>query len=203
MPAATFSQTLTLIVFLLPLAWSPGPGNLFFAALGAQAGLRASLRASAGYHLATWIVTAMIGLGLAVVSAQAWQALGLVGAGYVFWLATRFWRAGQPGTGAAGPYRSGRFRDGALILLLNPKAYAIVLAMFTQFLPSGADIRQVIWITTIFTLNNLVAFTVWTWASAAVLAQWHHPHRAIYLNRASAVLLALTATWMIIDHLSG
>jgi len=53
-----------LLLFLVPLAYSPGPGNLFFAANGARFGLRATLPALAGYHLLTWIVTCAIGLGL-------------------------------------------------------------------------------------------------------------------------------------------
>ncbi len=53
----------SLIVFLLPLAYSPGPGNMFFAAVGAQSGFGGSLPASAGYHLATFVVTALTGMG--------------------------------------------------------------------------------------------------------------------------------------------
>ena len=57
------ASILALLVFLFPLAYSPGPGNMFFAANGARFGLRATIPASIGYHLATWIVTAAIGFG--------------------------------------------------------------------------------------------------------------------------------------------
>lgn len=56
-------MTIALLLFLLPLAYSPGPGNMFFAAIGGRFGLRASIPASTGYHLATFIVTAAVGLG--------------------------------------------------------------------------------------------------------------------------------------------
>ena len=56
---------LALVVFLFPLAYSPGPGNMFFAAIGARFGTRASFEASAGYHVATWIVTFAVGYGFA------------------------------------------------------------------------------------------------------------------------------------------
>ena len=35
-----FQTALALVVFLFPLAFSPGPGNMFFAANGARFGLR-------------------------------------------------------------------------------------------------------------------------------------------------------------------
>ena len=50
---------LALLIFLFPLAYSPGPGNTLFAANGAVFGFRATLPASAGYHLATWAVTGL------------------------------------------------------------------------------------------------------------------------------------------------
>lgn len=54
---------LILFLFLFPLACSPGPGNMFFAANGARFGFRATVTANLGYHLATWTVTVAIGLG--------------------------------------------------------------------------------------------------------------------------------------------
>jgi threonine/homoserine/homoserine lactone efflux protein len=58
-----FEMTIALLLFLVPLAYSPGPGNMFFAAIGGRFGLRASVPATVGYHLATFIVTAAVGLG--------------------------------------------------------------------------------------------------------------------------------------------
>jgi len=43
--------TLALVLFLFPLAYSPGPGNMFFAAIGGRFGLRASVPATIGYHV--------------------------------------------------------------------------------------------------------------------------------------------------------
>ena len=41
-----------LLIFLFPLAFSPGPGNMFFAASGAKFGFKKTLSANFGYHLA-------------------------------------------------------------------------------------------------------------------------------------------------------
>ena len=55
--------TIALIIFLFPLAYSPGPGNMFFAANGARFGFAATVPSNIGYHIATWLVTVVIGLG--------------------------------------------------------------------------------------------------------------------------------------------
>jgi len=49
-------------------------------------------------------------------------------------------------------------RPASAPLLLNPKAWRIVALMFTQFLVAGADPARDLWISAVFTLDNLVAF---------------------------------------------
>jgi len=189
---------LALVLFLLPLAYSPGPGNMFFAACGARFGLRASLPASAGYHLATWVVTAAIGLGLMTTLHTApglFQILKLAGAAYVFWIAAGFLRAGVAQDLPAA--RPATFLNGAVLLLLNPKAYVIITLMFTQFLDDAAQtFWPVIAITSIFTLNNLVAFTLWTAAGARLARAFTHRGSARALNVTFGFTLVLVALWM-------
>ena len=193
--------TLALVLFLLPLAYSPGPGNMFFAAVGARFGTRASLPAMSGYHFATWIVTAAIGLGFASFADAApiiFEVIRYAGAAYVFWLAWLFLQAGT--ADAAADARKATFLDGAVLLLLNPKAYVIIALMFTQFLEPGQRNATgfALWITTVFTLNNLVAFTAWTVLGDMFLRQFRTPTRARRLNVAFGILLAAVALWMLI-----
>lgn len=188
-----------LIVFLFPLAYSPGPGNLAFAANGARFGLRATLPATAGYHLATWAVTVAIGLG-------AMRAFGavpglftlakLAGAAYVMWLALQFLRAGL----ANGPVsaRPIGFRDGVVLLLLNPKAIVIITLMFSQFLDESADPALALGIATVFTLNNLLAFTIWTLAGDRLLSAFRTEEHARSVNMAFGLTLGAVAIWMLL-----
>lgn len=193
--------TIALILFLLPLAYSPGPGNMFFAAIGGRFGVRASVPALAGYHLATFVVTAAVGLGFAAVarvSSEVFEIMRYLGSAYVFWLAATFLRAG-----AAADDRTARhatMADGAVLLLLNPKAYMIIALMFTQFLPVDATSRigLVAWITTVFTLNNLVAFTVWTIAGDMLTRRFRNEKSARALNIASGLMLAAVALWILL-----
>lgn len=188
-----------LILFLFPLAYSPGPGNLFFAANGARFGLRATIPATMGYHMATWLVTVGIGLGFAAVIhkyPELFSIIKILGSVYVLWLAWKLMRSGmlktdqEPGVA--------NFRDGAVLLILNPKAYFIIAAMFAQFLNAsqGDQLLLVLWIATIFTLNNLVAFTSSTMVGDRLARLFRNEVDAKKLNLGFGCLLAVVAVWM-------
>jgi len=189
-----------LIVFLFPLAYSPGPGNMFFAATGARFGIIPTLPASAGYHVATWIVTYAIGTGLLTIVDTAplvTSVMQVLGALYVLWIAYSFVRADA--TMEHVDTKSVRFWDGVVLMILNPKAYAIIAMMFSQFLPQN-DNRTVLGtaaITTIFTVNNLVAFTLWTLLGDRLAILFDSPQRAAILNNAFGFILAGVALWML------
>jgi threonine/homoserine/homoserine lactone efflux protein len=190
-----------LLVFLFPLAYSPGPGNMFFAANGARFGVRATIPASAGYHLATWIVTAAIGFGFAATlerSPGLFLAIRWAGSAYVLYLAWKLFRAGAVET--VEDARPAGFMDGAVLLILNPKAYVIIALMFSQFLTGAGQPHAgaVVWITTVFTLNNLVAFTVWTMIGDRIAAQFKDEGHAHLLNRAFGLVLAGVAIWIML-----
>lgn len=188
-----------LVLFLFPLAYSPGPGNLFFAANGARFGLWATMPASLGYHIATWLVTAAIGFGfLSALEAapEVFVLLKFGGTLYVLWIAWRLLRAGAKDTDIKA--RPASFWDGVVLLLLNPKAYVIIALMFTQFLTSSGLDRTIIvlGITTVFTLNNLVAFTVWTAIGARLGMIFARAESARAMNIGFGLILGAVAVWM-------
>lgn len=197
------SRAAALIVFLLPLAYSPGPGNAFFASVGAGHGLRGAMPSLIGYHVATFVVTLLIGLGLEVTvlsDPRLLRGLSLVGGLYVVWLGIAFLRApaGSSAVASTGSGGNVGFVQGAMVLLLNPKAYVIIGLLFTQFLTASANrFGQVFAITTIFTLNNLVAFIVWTLAGAAIAALWRGDNARRALNLGFGLSLIGVGFWML------
>ena len=185
---------LALILFLFPLAFSPGPGNIFFAASGARFGWRSTLAPNLGYHAATFIVTLGIGLGFASVMTQypeIFDVIRWLGAGYVLVLAGRFFCADGPGH-APEPKPAGLI-DGAALLVLNPKAYVIIALMFSQF---NGDAQDTLLIAIVFTLNNCVAFLVWTFLGDTLAARFRSARSGRILNVGFGVLLAGVAVWM-------
>ncbi len=191
--------TTALVLFLFPLAYSPGPGNLFFAANGARFGLRSTIPASTGYHIATWLVTLAIGLGLAAVIhkyPEVFTTIKVLGSLYVLWLAWKLLRSGMIKSDQEPT--SANFWDGVILLILNPKAYFIIAAMFAQFLNSESSdqLVLVLLITTIFTLNNLLAFTSWTILGDRFARLFRDESNARVLNLSFGSLLAFVAVWM-------
>lgn len=192
----------TLLVFLFPLAFSPGPGNMFFATMGARFGFAATLRANTGYHLATFGVTLLIGLGLISVlepGSRVFTALKTAGGIYVLWLAFTLARAGRQNEQTVADETG--FATGAMLLVLNPKAYVIILLMFTQFADAGpADLTaRVVLITLLFTLNNLLAFSLWALAGDALGRLFRSETAAWWLNLAFAGVLAGVGLWMLLS----
>lgn len=188
-----------LLLFLFPLAYSPGPGNLFFASNGARFGFQRTLPANIGYHIATWLVTLLIGYGFFEIAQGlpfVFQWMTYIGSAYIFYLAYLFFRAGMRADNIEAKPAS--FWDGAILLVFNPKAYVIIATMFTQFLSSSSNTIDIIFITTLFTLNNLVAFSVWTYAGDRLLRHLRNHQNTKYLDRTLGMMLIIVALWILL-----
>ena len=196
----TLETSLALIIFLFPLAYSPGPGNMFFAANGARFGVRATWPANIGYHVATWLVTILIGFGFAATMKEYPQIFLIIqyaGSVYVLYLAWKLFRAGAfDNTTDAQP---AGFMGGVLLMVLNPKAYLIISVMFSQFLANSqiGYAFTVLWISTVFTVNNLLAFLIWAYIGDRIAARLKIRHNAKRLNIFFGAVLAIVAIWML------
>jgi threonine/homoserine/homoserine lactone efflux protein len=124
--------------------------------------------------------------------------LKITGSAYVFWIAWKIFKTGVlEGRETAKPVN---FMDGMILLVVNPKAYVIIALMFTQFLvPSETDrLLAVLLITTIFTLNNFVAFSIWALVGDKIASRFRSPGSAKKLNMIFGLILALVAVWMLL-----
>ncbi len=72
--------------------------------------------------------------------------------------------------------------------------------MFSQFLPAlgASKAVLVLWITSVFTVNNLVAFIIWTLAGDLLLRRFRSPSAARPMNITCAAMLAAVAIWMLL-----
>ncbi len=186
-------MTLTLLIFLFPLAYSPGPGNLFFAANGARFGFWATVPANIGYHIATWMMTLAVGAGLlAVFTAYplVFTGIKILGVAYILWLA---WIIYGVGPQAGQVARVAGFWDGVVLLVLNPKAYVLMALMYSQFGQADA----LLWVATVFTLNNIVAFCLFALAGERIYARFARGQSGETANKVLAIMLAVVAVWML------
>jgi threonine/homoserine/homoserine lactone efflux protein len=126
------------LFFLLVLGIVLLPGLDMACVLGSTlaAGRRAGFATVAGIVAGGIVHVAVAATGVAVVVTAApalFNGLLFAGAVYVAWIGVALARHGVAFAGAAAPAGTAWFRRGALTNLLNPKAYAFMLAVFPQF----------------------------------------------------------------------
>lgn len=200
-PPAMIELTAALLLFLFPLAYSPGPGNMFFAANGARFGFSRTVQANVGYHITTWVVTLVIGLGFGWIATEYPGYLTVIkyaGSAYVLYLAWCLLRAGANDDDVEA--RHAGFLDGAVLLVLNPKAYLIIGLMFSQFVGPDSESRLgiILWITTIFTVNNLIAFMMFAYAGDRLASVFRDAASARRQNIFFGLMLAGVAIWLLL-----
>jgi len=121
------------------LVITPGPIVTLVIATGAMQGTRAALITVAGTTVGNALLIAGIGFGLNVViryTAEIFEILRWVGAGYLIWLGIQAWRhAGSATAAVTLPRDHVHFRRGFMVALSNPKT----IAFFTAFLPQFID----------------------------------------------------------------
>ena len=191
-------EIFALIIFLFPLAFSPGPGNMFFAANGARFGFVNTLSATFGYHLATIIVTFLIGFGFSLFFSfieKQYQYIQIIGSLYVMYLAYKFFRTGVYNQNSQ-KFRC-TFTDGVVLLVFNPKAYVIISLMFSIFLDSSQNTLKLITITLVFTINNFISFTLWTVFGDLIGAKFRNEKHSKILNNLFSLTLFLVGVWML------
>ena len=194
----TLVEILALLLFLFPLAFSPGPGNMFFAVNGARFGFFNTLAANFGYHLATIIITFILGCGFSLLFSiikNQYHYIQILGSIYVIYLAYKFFKAGTYNESSKNLKCT--FTDGVMLLIFNPKAYVIISLMFSIFLNSGSNIFKIFLISFIFTFNNFVSFTLWTLFGDLIGSKFRHEKYSKILNNIFSLLLLLVAFWML------
>jgi len=111
----------------------------WLAGLAATEGRRSGLAAVGGVALGLLCNGVLAALGLAALlqtAPQLWNGLRVAGAAMMVWLAIEAWRGAEEN--AQGPRRSDTarhsFLTGAMINLLNPKAYIFFLVVAPEFM---------------------------------------------------------------------
>jgi threonine/homoserine/homoserine lactone efflux protein len=158
------------LVFAVSQVGTPGPANMALLATGARYGLRAALPFVAGVVVGKQLIIWPIGFGLMSLAGQypwAFDTLKWLSAGYIFWLA---WRVSNMSLDTShGPADVPGFAAGLVVHPLNPKAWALITAGFTQFTVAGTSAFEATATIAICLLGaQLVLHPVWTWAGERI-----------------------------------
>jgi threonine/homoserine/homoserine lactone efflux protein len=196
----------------------PGMDMAFVASSALTRGLRGGLTAVAGIVFAGMLHTIVGATGAAallLVWPAAYNALLIVGAGYMVWIGVSILRsangvASAPSVPAALSAASASvpsgtiFRRAVLTCLLNPKAYAFMLAVFPAFMRSNtyplavqaARLGAIIAVTQLLVYGAVAVFVAQAqhWAGASVQGQrW--AARAVGSSLIAGAVLTLAFAW--------
>ena len=134
---------ISFLAFAASQVGTPGPANMALLATGARFGFRSALPFVAGVALGKQLIIWPVGFGLMELAAKAPWVFGTLkyaSAAYIFWLA---WKVANLRLDHGREVeRVPGFVAGLIVHPLNPKAWAMIVAGFTNFVVPGTPALQ-------------------------------------------------------------
>lgn len=161
----------SLIIFAASQIGTPGPANMTLMATGAAHGFRTAAPFMFGVLFGKQIIIWPIGFGLMHLSDASpvlFTVLKYASAAYIIWLA---WRIAnlrlKPGTSGRAP----GFLAGLIVHPLNPKAWAMITASFTNFMsPDTPALQATLVVATTMFIIQLILHPLWTYSGERIAA---------------------------------
>ncbi len=191
---------IVLITTTALLLGSPGPAPLALAATGATFGVKKGIPFLAGI---------LVGLSVAIVGATAGLAAlfsqfpsfrvicQVIGGAYILYVAFKI--ASAPVVNSHKAQTAPNFKDGFILNLLNPKAYAAFLAIFSQFLLPFSDttIGYIVTGLTCLMVATLVD-TLWLMFGGLLRPIFSKPKQARAIRIAFAIFMVLAVVYALV-----
>ena len=190
-----------LVIATAALLGSPGPATLSLAAVGATSGVSRGLPYYVG--ILAGLLFAMLGAiaGLATVLAR-WPQAGLViqllGATYILYVAWKIATAPTVTEDDGKDIRHPGFRDGFILNILNAKAYAAFLALFSQFLlPIDNRVFAYLASATVCFGVAVIVDAAWLFAGGFLQSIFRNPRAARLIRTVFGLLIVASVIWMV------
>jgi len=199
------AELTALLLFCTAMSFSPGPNTTLSTALAANLGLKRALRFCLAVPTGWTLLMLGSGLGLGAlitgVPALRWTVT-LMGVAYMLWLAWKLSRAGQL-TEVDGSRLQVTFWQGVGLQFVNIKAWMLALTLSAGWVVNAAGqpatnpgerlaIVCAVMVGFAFSSNFVYALI------GSLLRQWlAQGSRLLWFNRALALVLVVTASWML------
>ena len=199
------AELTALLLFCTAMSFSPGPNTTLSTALAANLGLKRALRFCLAVPTGWTLLMLGCGLGLGAVittvPALRW-GVTLLGVAYMLWLAFKLARASQMTQVDASRLQVG-FWQGVGLQFLNIKAWMLALTLSAGWVVNAAGqpaanpgerlaIVCAVMVGFAFSSNFVYALI------GSLLRQWlAQGSRLLWFNRALALVLVVTASWML------
>ena len=161
----------SLLVFAASQIGTPGPANMAMLATGAAHGFRAALPFMFGVLFGKQLIIWPIGFGLmqlAVSLPILFTVLKYASAAYIIWLA---WRVANLRLKSDSKSKVPGFFAGLAVHPLNPKAWALITASFTNFVsPEANALHSTAMIAGILFMVQAFFHPLWTFSGERIAA---------------------------------
>ncbi|MDR2333111.1 MAG: LysE family transporter [Burkholderiaceae bacterium] len=197
MPFVEFSA---LLVLATAMSFSPGPNTTLAAALAANRGIRPAMRfvlsVPVGWCALLLLCAGGLGAVMMAVPALRW-GIKIVGIGYLLWLAWKLSRSARLSDADASRMNI-TFWQGAALQFVNIKAWMLALTIVGSWIIGHDNIGQrlavVVPVMALFAFSSNLLYA----SVGAVLRHWLAiGQRLLWFNRFMALILVLTAFWML------
>lgn len=180
------------------LLGSPGPAPLALAATGATYGVKRGV---------PFLFGILVGLSFAIVGATAGLATlflsfpelklvcQIIGASYIAYIALKI--ATAPIISSITSPSAPRFKDGFILNLLNPKAYAAFLAIFSQFLLADSVTGYVLTGITCLLVATVVD-AIWLGFGGILRPVFSEPKQARVIRVVFALLMLIAVVFALV-----
>ncbi|SMP09867.1 LysE family translocator [Shimia sagamensis] len=188
-------------IFAASQVGTPGPANMALLATGARFGFRAALPFVAGVALGKQLIIWPIGFGLMGVAEtvpSVFVALKWISAAYICWLAWKVANLRLSPDSKEGDAPPG-FAAGLLVHPLNPKAWAMIVAGFTNFVtPGTAALQATATIAICLLAAQAVFHPIWTLAGDRIARTVAGKPAEKYLMRTLAALTVASVLYVVL-----
>jgi threonine/homoserine/homoserine lactone efflux protein len=194
------SEFAALVVFATAMSFTPGPNTTLSTTLGANFGLRRSLRfvlaVPVGWGLLLLAGAAGLGAVLDTVPTLSLTIKGM-GVAYMVWLAWQLARRDRFAAPADGGFDVG-FGRGVLLQFVNIKAWLAALTVSATWIAVDGQIAlRIVQVLPLMMAYALASNLLYACVGASLRHWLAQGRRLLWFNRTMAIVLLVTALWVL------
>jgi len=191
---------LALAGFAVAPTWTPGPNNMMLASSGATFGWRPTVPHAMGVALGFPVMVFLIALGLGEIfqrSPNLQKGVAWAGFAVMLWLAWRIATADR--AKAKAKSRPLRFHEAAAFQWVNPKAWAMAIAVSATYARGGNAIAEAGLIAAVFVAAGLTSSQTWAACGASLGRLLGTGAKLRAFNVTMGLLLAACGLWLVLE----
>lgn len=190
----TTTMLLSILIFAIATAFTPGPNNLMLLSSGLTYGYKRTLPHIFGVAFGFPLMVVAVGLGvhsLFAFSPMIYTVFKIISLGYLLWMAWKIATADTSitidGQSTSKPFT---FFQSALFQWVNPKAWVMALTVTTSFTSGESTLLpQIIVIALIYAFVGLFSTHSWALGGVYLSRFLNNKKRVHYFNIIMAVLI--------------